>query len=299
VSLGAARFRPDPLGMRIDESRQKAHHYLLGRRSPLGGFCFYRSAYLDEPNLFDTWHAVAALALLGDLPPHRDALANFVCAQPPGGQPYELFYRTFTLDILHKPAPDHVLVKEMVNTLPLKLPDPTRHSALSGQMERLLLTIRLKAYFGLAFTAEDIAWLILGLEQSDGGFGTPSNLLDTRLALSILALCGQAASSRTAAFVPRLTLPEFAFRLTQYSLAPTLETVCAGIECCRVLNLPVAYAEDAASFILACQTSNGGFARAPGALPGIELTHLALQGLASLFESSPIHNHNHSGERHD
>ncbi|MGC2456659.1 MAG: hypothetical protein WA435_01510 [Gallionellaceae bacterium] len=40
---------------------------------------FYRSTYLDEPNLFDTWHAVAALALLGEQPPHVESIVHFVC----------------------------------------------------------------------------------------------------------------------------------------------------------------------------------------------------------------------------
>lgn len=288
----AARFLPSPLITRINESRQRVRNYLLGRESPSGGFCFYRTDYLDEPSLFDTWHATAALGLLGGLPAHQEALANFVCGQPPSGQLYELFYRTFTLDILNKADPDHTLVKKMVDALPLNLSGPTQHSALSGQLERLLLTFRLKAYFGLTFITEEITQIIFGFEHLNGGFGTPPNLLDTRLTLSVLALCGQTSSTYTAEFVSRMALPKFAFRLTQHSLAPTLETMCAGIECCRVLNLPVAYPEDAASFILACQVHNGGFARAPAALPDIGLTHLALQGLESLFEYTPIHEHN-------
>lgn len=61
----AARFLPSPLITRINESRQRVRNYLLGRESPSGGFCFYRTDYLDEPSLFDTWHATAALGLLG------------------------------------------------------------------------------------------------------------------------------------------------------------------------------------------------------------------------------------------
>ena len=293
MNLTASRSWTDPLAARVYGARQQARHYLLGRQSPSGGFCFYRSEYLDEPNLFDTWHAVAALTLLGELPPHRETLVNFVCAQATGRQPYALYYRTFTLDALGSPDPDHAVVEESVCALPLNLHGLARHSDLSGQLERLLLTLRLKAYLDLAFAAEEVARSILGLEQPSGGFGTPPNLLDTRLALEILALCGQAASTHTKSFVARLALPVFAFRLTEDSLSPNLETVCAGIECCQRLNLPMAYPGDAAAFILDCQPGNGGFARAPNALPDISLTHLALQGLASLFEDIPIHDHNY------
>lgn len=293
MSLAATRSWIDPLAAHVYGARQRARHYLLGRQSPSGGFCFYRTEYLDEPNLFDTWHAVAALTLLGELLPHREMLVDFVCAQPPGRQPYALYYRTFTLDALGSPDPDHAAVEESVRSLPLNVHGLARHSNLSGQLERLLLTLRLKRYLDLAFAAEEIARSILGLEQPSGGFGTPPNLLDTRLALEILPLCGQVTSARTAAFVDRVELPIFAFRLTEDSLSPNLETVCAGIECCQRLGLSVAHPGDAAAFILDCQTGDGGFARAPNALPDIGLTHLALQGLASLFEDIPIHDHDY------
>jgi hypothetical protein len=283
----------DSLAAHAIESRYRARHYLFGRQSPSGGFCFYRSTYLDEPNLSDTWHAVAALALLGEQPPHAETIVHFVCMQPPGKQPYALYYRTFTLDALSSVDPDHAAVAESVHALSLNLHDLARHPGLSGQLERLLLTLRLKIYFDMEFATEDISRAILGLEHPNGGFGTPPNILETSLALGILALCGQEASSYTMGFVARLEGPGYAFRLTENSLSPNLETVCAGIECCHLLTLPVTYPEDAAAFILSCQRSNGGFARAPGALPGIELTHLALQGLASLFEDAPSHNHNH------
>jgi len=288
MNLMATRSWTDPLAARVHESRQRARHYLLARQSPSGGFCFYRTEYLDEPNLFDTWHAVAALKLLGELPLHREMLVGFVCAQAPCRQPYALYYRTFTLDALGSPDPDQAVSEENVCALPLNLPSPAPHSDLTEQLERLLLTLRLKAHFGLVFVAEDIARSIRRLEQPQGGFGVPPNLQDTHLALAILELCGQTASQFTAAFVAGLAQPSYAFRLTEDSLSPNLETVCDGIACCGHLDLSVAYPDAAAGFILGCQAGNGGFARAPDALPDIRLSHVALEGLATLFDSPPI-----------
>jgi hypothetical protein len=294
--MNLARAVADPLAARADGARQQAHRYLLGRQSPSGGFCSYRSDYLDEPNLFDTWHAVAAFCLLrlqGKPPPQREAIANFVCTQPPGRQPYALYYRVFTLHALGSTDPDQGVAETNVRALSLTVSDPAWHSNISGQMERLFLTLRLKTYFRLRFAAEGIARSIRGLERPSGGFGATPNLLDTRLALGILALCGQTASTTTAAFVARLAAPGYGFRLTVNSLSPSLETVCAGIECCHRLRLPVAYPLDTAAFILDCQTGDGGFARAPDALPDIRLTHLALQGLATLLEGVlPLRDHN-------
>jgi hypothetical protein len=70
MNLVAATSRINALTECAYKSCQCACRYLLGRQSPTGGFCFYRSEYLDEANLFDTWHAVAALALLNELSPH-------------------------------------------------------------------------------------------------------------------------------------------------------------------------------------------------------------------------------------
>lgn len=47
----------------IQQALMRASKYLLGRQSSNGGFCFYRSKYVDEPNLFDTYHAVSCADL--------------------------------------------------------------------------------------------------------------------------------------------------------------------------------------------------------------------------------------------
>ena len=54
-----------PLTSRARQAVAEATAYLRGRQSYNGGFCFYRFEYLDEPNLRDTYHAIAALTLLG------------------------------------------------------------------------------------------------------------------------------------------------------------------------------------------------------------------------------------------
>jgi ribonuclease BN (tRNA processing enzyme) len=48
------------------------------------------------------------------------------------------------------------------------------------------------------------------------------------------------------------------------------------------LHVPVRHRADVLEFVLACQCNNGGFSRAPVALPDLELTHGALQIIALL-----------------
>jgi len=267
---------------RLDRAIDHARAYLLGRQCANGGFSFYRTEYLEEPDPSDTWHAVAALARLGDKVPRREEVARFVVSQPVSAQPYGLYFRTRVFDLLDQTDPEGIAVVEAVDALPVEPPGADASGELCARLERLRLIVWLKNCFGQTFAKTDTARALLAMEASDGGYGKPPNLIDTRMALSCLALCEALPSDRCARFVTRLAMPDFGFRLTEQSLLPNLETVCAGLACCRRLGIEVPHAADALSLILDCQTGNGGFARAPDALPDIHLTHLALIGLETL-----------------
>lgn len=280
----ACLLPPEAPPAQLQAALDKARAYLLSRQSASGGFCFYRGAGVDEPNPFDTWHAVAALKLFGLQPAAPDTVADCVARAELQAQPYGLYYRVRTLQALGHTDPASESVREAVAGLSLPMMST---SCPFGGMERLRLILALKRHFGLAYPAQDIGHSLMQLEHRDGGFGTPPNLLDTRIALSILALCDGQGTASARAFVTNLETPGFGFRLTANSLSPTLETICAGIACCRRLNLTVTYAQDALHFILGCQGRNGGFARAAGALPDIGLTHFAIAGLAVLVNPLP------------
>lgn len=51
---------------------------------------------------------------------------------------------------------------------------------------------------------------------------------------------------------------------------------------CAALGLDVRYPNEILRFVFGCQTGNGGFSRVPVALPNIELTHQALEILATI-----------------
>jgi hypothetical protein len=266
----------------LDSALDGARTYLLGRQCANGGFSFYRTDYLEEPDPSDTWHAVAALARLGITVPRQPEVIRYLTSQPVSAQPYGLYFRTRVLDRLGSADPEAGAVAEAVAILPVERPVPQAGGGLCEGLQRLRLTLWLKRRFGQAFAMTATAEALLALEAEGGGYGTPPNLIDTRMALSCLALCEQSPPPRCARFVAQLAVPDFGFRLTEHSLSPTLETVCAGLACCRRLDMAVAHAEDALASILDCQTGNGGFARASGALPDIHLTHLALIGLETL-----------------
>lgn len=266
----------------LDSALDGARAYLLGRQCANGGFSFYRMDYLEEPDPSDTWHAVAALGRLGATVPRQPEIVRYATSQPVSEQPYGLYFRTRVFDLLGLADPEATTVVETIAALPIE------HDGLKGthdlceRLQRLRLTLWLKRRFDQTFAMSATAKSLLALEADGGGFGAPPNLIDTRMALSCLALCETPQPARCASFIARLAIPDFGFRLTEHSLSPTLDAVCAGLACCRRLGLAIAHADAALLSILDCQTGNGGFARAPGALPDIRLTHLALIGLEVL-----------------
>lgn len=280
IPASVAAGTPSP--MHITPALKRARDYLLGRQCADGGFSFYRSEYLEEPNLYDTWHALAALRLLGVQAPGEAEVFRFICGQPFPEHPYALYFRVRSLLLLERADPMQAEVREAVAALAVPVDRLAPASDFADALYHMRLVLWLKRHFALDVPAAAIAQALLAGEDANGGFGLVPNLLDTREAIAVLEQCGHGPSPRTAGFVRRLAVPGLGFGLTESSLAPSLETTCAGIDCCSRLGLAVPHAEGALRFILACQAGDGGFARAPDALPGIDLTHLALSGLDAL-----------------
>jgi hypothetical protein len=258
----------------------RATRYLHGRQSPQGGFCFYRTAEVDEPNLFDTYHAVAALTLVGDAVARRDALLRFLASFPPTAQVSTLYYRAF---VLHYLGRADLIERNEIRRLPLAPPAPGR-TPLSSVLRVLFETVRLKRLLGGDLVAPAVARWIAGA-QREGGFGKKPNLLDTRHALCTLAALGGLTETVAAAardFVDALQVPTFGFAVTRDSLSSSLETIRAGIQCRRLLGLRLRHPRELRAFVLACQTSEGGLSRVPGALPEIESTHYGIVILRDL-----------------
>ena len=255
--------------------------YIESRQSRNGGFCFYKGIYIDEPNLHDTYHAVAARCIIGADVEHADALARFVAHFPLGGSTHYYYY-AFTLDLLGRSALIDSERLARIAALPVAVPPAGRRVATNSWLAAVLRTARLKRRFAELRDFPEFVRFI-GTLKADGGYGKKANLLDTYLCISIVALLDKlpgAADLRR--FVERLQVPTFGFRLTGDSLVTNLDVLHAGVKCCSMLGLPLKYPADALAFALACQTSNGGFSRVPDALPDIEMTRRALQIVASI-----------------
>jgi hypothetical protein len=280
------------MDLRVVHACSRAVRYVLSRQCASGGFCFYRSDYLEEPNLADTYHAVTALGLLGHAVPREADVAAFLDGFPPSAQPAHLYYRVGTRRAL-EPAfrPAEGLARSIQD---LRLTTPPSTIRLSGWLARTRLCVRLKRE--LADVAGEDAMLPDGstirrwlrrVITREGGFGARPNLHDTWLALEILEAC-EALDGwlQTAAFIDRLQAKPFGFTETLVGITANIDVIFAGVRCCGLLGIPVRYPERALRFVLQCQTGNGGFARAPDALPGLDYTCAAIGALLSLGKAS-------------
>ena len=243
--------------------------YLRGRQCRAGGFCFYRSQYLEEPNLLDTWHALAAYDLLGQRVPRRGALDTWLDGFDPAAlhHPRVLGYWALSKRLLApawQPSP-----QLLGRILAIPLDPPSDREDPSGWLARTLEAARLQARFtGLgprpALAAAVRAW-------HRGGYGPKPNLQDTARALALLALLGEPdRGESTARFVESLQDPQLGFCNTLDSRYVRLDVLLAGVQSCRLLGLPIRYPEVGLSLVRAAQTAEGAFADVPGALPTLQ-----------------------------
>jgi hypothetical protein len=316
---------PKSLISRCSDAVAHAAAYIRSRQSPSGGFCFYRYGSVDEPSLGDTYCAVAALWLFGIKVPNARKTVNFVAEARIFGLTY-LYFSAFTLDHLGHASQVGEEALEPIRSLSITVPEAAGSVDTSGWLESVRKTIRLQQRFApmapdSAVPAEkraanpgpvacvarsenryaQVAAFMADL-MTRGGFGVRTNLWDTGLALSVGALLRLRPSEEMVAFVDSLQQLPVGFLMTPHSVMSSLDVAYAGVRCCEILGLPVRHRQEVIDFMLSCQTSNGGFAHAPMALPNLEFTYRALKTLAMLMPELTLHpahdaEHWHAGPR--
>lgn len=269
---------PATLLTRSRDAAVHAQQYLLEHQSPIGGFCFYRWQGLDEPNLRDTWHALAALTLLGAEVPRRGAVAAFLATFTPLGLD-DLCNQARALERLGCSDAVDTLNREKIAALDAAAVLVDQHLPVSARLDHALRILRVQQCLSTIRRPAESAACARTLEH-DGGWGDKPNLGDTWSALAVLDACGDHSfTDATRQFVDALQIASFGFKATLDSMYVHLGVTYAGVSACNLLALPLRHAAAAVDFVLACQTGDGGFARAPSALPDIALTHRALQAL--------------------
>jgi hypothetical protein len=279
VQPAVCRSVPPSLVSELRKAVARAEGYIRSRQSDNGGFCFYRTDYVDEPNLHDTYYAVAALKLLGAEVARKDRLVQFVDGFPLWGLNY-LYHYAFTLDLLGQ---DRIIDKDRlarIHSLTIAAPQALRSGQTRAWLEDALMTLQLRRRFAEIAEYPEVAHLINSLNRG-GGYGAKPNLWDTYLSLSILEALGKyQPKEETLRFVEEQQVPSLGFALSEDSLMANLEVLHAGVKCCALLGVPVKYGADVLAAVMCCQASDGGFARAPTALPDLKLTYRGLKVIA-------------------
>jgi hypothetical protein len=261
---------------------KRAIAYIRSRQCANGGFCFYRSEFIEEPNLHDTYHAVSALALTGTARKYADTAAEFIAAFD-ATEANALYYTAFTLDRLGRGDLIERRYAASIRACSLPMTPDAGDGAISGWLDGVLKLLSLKRRFAELPNAREFVRFIASL-HGDGGYGVKPNLYDTYLCLSILGLLSVRVDEGSARkFLDRLQVPVLGFAATQDSTLTSLDVIDAGIRCCAMLNSLVRHASDALAFTLACQCADGGFSRTSGALPDLAQTHRALQIIHALM----------------
>lgn len=275
---------------RLKQALEGAVAYIASRQCRNGGFCYYRSDDFDleEPNLRDTYYAVAACKLLHRDVPNHDKVVAYLRAIRASIQRsrYLYYYYAFAAQLLGAPALDPALLESLSDLTITPLP-ADRNVPLSDWLEDCLKIIRLKKTFTDHSEMDEIKNFVCKLTRS-GGVGIKPNLVDTYWALSILAeLNDLAGLEKTQDFIDRLQRVSLGFRYTEDSCTPpNIDTLHAGVFSCAILGLGVRYPADIVNSILMSQRVHGGFARSPDSLGDLSTHFEALQIIQQLRSAS-------------
>lgn len=267
------------------EALALAARYIVGRQCQAGGFCVYRYEHLEEPNLSDTWLALAGLRLLEVDPPRPGAIDTWLDGFHAASLYHDALHDwVFSKQMLSPTWQPDAQTVQRIQDIPLQPPKPD--DKLPGCLQGLLKTVRLKAAFAHRDPAPDVvAWL---RTLRHDGYGSKPNLQDTALALDLLAALGAPDdSAQTRRFVEELQSPYLGFNNTADSRSGRVETMLAGVRCCAHLGLPIRHGEVIASIVLGAQRADGAFANVPGALPTLESHYNALVLLKMLRPRHP------------
>ncbi|MDQ7830115.1 MAG: prenyltransferase/squalene oxidase repeat-containing protein [Desulfovibrionaceae bacterium] len=280
--------------MQLDRTRRQAVDYILERACRSGGFCFYR---LDEPNPQDTYYALAGLHLLGVPPPGEKTAAYLASLQDADGSFGPLSRTYFAVASLHllgrRPLrdPGQAVAALLRQLLDASRPPRDFRAQTYRDLDR---ACALPAATGLPMPpplADELAVTLQRCAHPGGGFGVNGPSLDeTRAAVSALCRIGKpVAREDVAPFVRACEDATFGFTGKPGSSLSYLEYIHAGVSLCAALGMVPTHTSACADFILNCQTTNGGFARAETGIATLENTYFALQALMHL---------NHGEDRH-
>ncbi|MGD9896241.1 MAG: prenyltransferase/squalene oxidase repeat-containing protein [Candidatus Methylacidiphilaceae bacterium] len=294
---------PDPLPSESLSPGQmswkaKCQGYVIRCQCRDGGFCFYRSDYSEESNLYDAGWALASLHVLGAEPSEMGALKNWLAQQsaalPWSGSLTALWSYERTIRFLgqKREADLRATAERLLASFRLPSEEAIQDWDASGLLRDLSRLAELCEWLCLTPAASwrsKLASLLSSLRGESGAFlKDRENLIDSRHAWTVCRIFSLPVDLQ-----PLLPLASRKLGLSPLSSpfsaeAESLEGILSGLTilaACR--RRPKGDAKTAlTSQIEGCQADSGGFGRRIGAIPTLEDTYYGASSLLCLEQSA-------------
>lgn len=276
--------------MLSEGEKARTIRYILDRRCPSGGYCFYQ---LDEPNLSDTWYGLGCLQILNQITPDEkteEYLSRYHDQTTGISGLYRLWYLYWSYMFLKGDIPE-ILIQNLAS-----YPLPTLHT--TGTVESSSIFESLYCYAILCADSdikiqdsyrEKIQAFINRWHHSSGGYGRDkATLVETRHVVAIFSAVGiNLDLDEINSFLEECIDEQSGFVNVPLSRPGYLEHLDAGIALARLLNHPVPNKERCLKFLENCRKDNGGYARSGfGGNATLEYSWYAIRSLDRLSSNT-------------
>jgi hypothetical protein len=280
--------------------RRAIERYVLGRLTPEGGYCFYRTPQwaVEEPNAPDTLAALESLRLLGAEVPGPQRTGDWLR----GLQDANGGYPTLTigwaalraLDVLNvepKFGPDRWLRGRLEAFCDCGGPRDWRAAIIDGAHLSDLMRLRHNALDGSV--RDSIIAVLNGARLADGGWASPGADLETTAMGVSLA---QSVSPHwrpdraLATFLDRCEDEVLGLRLAPGARSTSVGALWGGLALADAIGRRIRYLDAVAQQLVLLQRPDGGLGARHRAISGLQATWLGLKAmdlLNRLREESP------------
>ncbi len=248
--------------------------YVLERRCPSGGYCFYK---LDEPTTSDTFFALSTLKLLCLEASDRKSLDYLLSVQYEDGSYQSIetcFYAVKALDLmgaLPRINPVNYLTtieKEILKAI--EKPFSDRYALI----KHCYFISWLKSFFGHE-VVKDVKRFAREMLHSP-------YLSERFYAVKCLISCGEDVEKEEhIRFLRKCELPHLGFSESPNTQLVYIEQQYMGTMLCRILKTSPQYPEAIEDFVKSCQRKNGGFGRCSTGIATLEYTFYGVSILKS------------------
>ncbi len=285
-----ARALPDDHSCWDGIDAKGSYRYTISRQTADGGFCFYASAErgVAEPNAVDTHAALTILRLLG-----RPVVQTLRCVEWLGAQQnpdgsFSTLVIGFSVLVAFRllgenpPRDPRAYLRKEGERLWPTAPRQTT----AGWLLDSCRCIALWRQYGMRLsggTRQAITATLTGLRHKDGGYGSSgSNLIETAAALAVGGALRLKADPGQLAYTRACEGAPYGFNLTPAAVTTSLEALNAGLKVLAAFGAMPRYPDLVRNYVAGCQTAQGGFGRALGAIARLDDTRRALEILAAL-----------------